>query len=59
LPKIGKELKVTLRIYKAKDGVFSNSRFYAVIDENEVNQYIKDLLKEHSGLNHHHLDISL
>ena len=59
MPRIGKEMKVTLKIWKEKDGVFSNSRFYATIVENEANDSIKKLLKEHSGLNHHHLDISL
>lgn len=59
MPKIGKEMKVTLKIWKEKDGIFSNHRIYATIVENEANDTIKKLLKKHTGLNEHHLDISL
>ena len=59
MPKIGQEMKVTLKIWKEKDGFFSNDRIYATIVEKEQSEAIKKLLKKHTGLNEHHLDISL
>lgn len=54
---IGKEVTLTLKVWKETQ--LGITTYYASIVEPEARDYIKKLLKEHSGLNHPSIRVSL
>lgn len=56
MPQIGKEITLTLRVWKETQ--LGITTYYATVDS-EARDCIKKLLKEHSGFNHPSIRVSL
>ncbi|KKM28061.1 hypothetical protein LCGC14_1568420 [marine sediment metagenome] len=57
MPQIGKEITLTLRVWKETQ--LGITTYYASIVEPEARDQIRELLKEHSGLRHPSIQVSL
>ncbi len=57
MPQIGKEITLTLKVWKETQ--LGITTYYASIVESEARDQIRELLKEHSGLNHPSIRVSL
>ncbi|KKN44947.1 hypothetical protein LCGC14_0688250 [marine sediment metagenome] len=56
MPRIGKEITLTLKVWKETQ--LGITTYYATVDS-EARDCIKKLLKEHSGFNHPSIRVSL
>ena len=56
MPQIGKEITLTLKVWKETQ--MGITTYYATVDP-EAKDQIRKLLKEHSGLNHPSMRVSL